>query len=236
LINRRIHKIHSRSLSFAGLLLPAAAALLFCVPAILMPQQAHAQAQVSASQRMTLSAFGGATYTFTGLYSNGYNSDSAYNGSGPVQGKSTGITAGVDLRVGHFGHYNPTIEVRGSYPIDTGNIDSTESALAGLKIERPVGAGRIHPYVDFLYGRGELDYHSGGYYTPSNLMISYYTDSNILSPGAGVDFDLTHHLGFKLDAQYQHYNTPAVNSGAIWSLPVTAGVIYIFDFNPHHRR
>jgi hypothetical protein len=198
-----------------------------------MPNRACAQADVSASQQMTLSAFAGVTYTFSGLYSNG-----AYNGStasGPVQGKSTGITGGVDLRVGHFGRYNPTVEVRGSYPVDTGNIDSAKDILAGFKLERPVGAsGRLHPYVDLLVGRGELDYHSGGYLTGG--FVYFFTDSTVLSPGAGVDIDLTHHFALKLDAQYQQYKTPVVNSGKIWSLPVTAGVIYIFDFNQRRRR
>jgi len=234
LIIRKNHRVNSRTLSFVYFPLSVTAGMLLCIFAALAPQQAHAQAQVSASQRLTLSAFGGVTGTFTGLYSNG-----AYNGSdtnGPVQGTNVGITAGVDLRVSHFGHYNPTLEIRGTYPFDKGTVASMKNGLGGLKIERPIGAsGRVHPYVDFLFGRGEIDYQSGGYYTASNSLVYFYTDSNILSPGAGVDFDLTHHISFKLDAQYQQYKTPAVNSGAIWSLPVTAGVIYAFDFN-HYRR
>jgi hypothetical protein len=189
-------------------------------------QMARAQATSTATQALSLSAFGGATGTLTGL--------PADNGMG--QGKNVGITAGVDLRIGHYGNFLPSIEVRGTYPFHKGAIDSVKNVVGGLRVEHPLLDGRLHPYADILFGRGEIDYQGSGYYVPSSALIYYYTVSNIFSPGLGMDIDVTHSVSLKLDAQFQHYDTPVSSSGSIYAKAATIGAVYHFDFNPHPRR
>jgi len=132
---------------------------------------ALAQANPAATQSLRLSAFGGVTGTYTGL-----------NG-----GKNLGITAGADLEFRPLFTLYPSIEVRGTYPIDRGTIDSQKNILGGLKVARPIFGGRFQPYADMLFGRGQINY-GPGYAVPNSPI--YYTQSvsNVLSPGIGLDF------------------------------------------------
>ena len=176
----------------------------------------HAQVAPTASQQLQLSAFAGATGTFTDL----------------LGGKNLDITAGADLTFVGFRLLRPSIEVRGSYPIDKGTISSQKAFLGGAKVEHPFG--RFHPYADFLIGRGEIDYGMGGYLVGNVRYIS--TTSTIYSPGGGLDYNLTNQFDVKADVQYQHWDTPVVSSGVIHPVATTLGVVYRFDFNPRHHR
>lgn len=187
----------------------------------LAPPVAHSQALTTASQLFTLSAFGGATGTLTGL-------PPAYAPNGS-QGKNLGITAGVNLSLPHLGRFVPSVEVRGTYPVDKGSIDAQESIFGGGKIERRFG--RYRPYGDFFYGRGRIDYEHGGYPSPDGAFIYLYTNSAVYSPGGGVDIDLSHHFATKFDFQYQHFGTPAVTANHVYAKAATVAVIYRFDFN-----
>jgi hypothetical protein len=178
----------------------------------------HAQATDTASQALSLSAFGGINGTYTGL----------------PDGKNLGITAGVDLRILSYRHFLPSIEVRGTEPIHKGPIDSQKDVLAGVKVER-IFDHRIRPYGDFMIGRGEIDYQSGGYINPAGTFDYLYTVSNIYAFGGGVDLDLTDHYAIKFDGQLQHYVTPVTTSGSLYAKALTAGVIYRFDFNHHNK-
>ncbi len=195
--------------------------------ALLAPASARAQgAKDTASQQLALSAFGAATGTYTDIY------DSR---TGDTQGRNVGFTAGVDLRVGHFGRYDPSIEIRGTYPFHKGMIASEKNVLGGIKVERPIFHEMIHPYGGLLFGRGEINYQGTGYYVSSSSLVYYYTVSNVISPFAGVDFEVSHHFAIKLDAQFAHYNTPIAASGSIDAVPVSVGVVYKFDFNRASR-
>lgn len=174
-----------------------------------------AQAKPAGTQQLQLSAFAGLTGTFTDL-------------SG---GKNLGITAGVDLTFPAFHLFRPSAEARGTYPIDEGNISSQKNFLVGPKVEYPIG--RFHPYADFFFGRGEIDYHSPGYTFGELTYLK--TNTFIYSPGAGLDYNLTHNLAVKADVQFQHWDTPAVPSGVIHPIAITFGAIYNFDFNRGHR-
>jgi hypothetical protein len=176
---------------------------------------ASAQASPAGTQKLQLSAFAGLTGTFTDL----------------AGGKNLGITAGADLTFLAFRLVRPSFEARGSYPIDEGHVSSQKNFLVGPKVEYPIG--HLHPYADFLFGRGEIDYHSPGYVFGNTRYLA--TNTFVYSPGVGLDYNLTHNLALKADAQFQHWNTPAVPSGAIHPIAVTIGVLYNFDFNPHHR-
>jgi opacity protein-like surface antigen len=176
---------------------------------------ALAQSTPAATQQLQLSAFVAGTGTFTDL-------------SG---GKNLAITAGVDITVLHFRAFRPAAEVRGTYPIYGGTISSQKNLLVGPKIEYPIG--RLHPYADFLIGRGGIDYLRGGYIFGDLKYIS--SNTMVYSPGVGLDYNFTHNLAVKFDFQYQHWDTPAVPSGSINPKAITLGGVYVFDFNPRHR-
>jgi hypothetical protein len=178
-------------------------------------QLAHAQAVPTGTQQLQLSAFGGATGTYTNFHG----------------GKNLGITAGADLTVLTFRLFRPSLEVRGTYPIDDGHISSQRNFLLGPKVEYPIG--RFHPYADFFVGRGQINYLNGGFVFGDTLYIS--TNTLVYSPGVGLDYSLTHSLAVKVDAQFQHWNTPAIAAGSINPTALTLGGVYTFDFNPRHR-
>ncbi len=175
---------------------------------------ARAQAIPAATRPFTLSAFGAATGTFTGLDG----------------GKNLGITAGGDIGFKPFHLFYPSAEVRGTYPIDDGKVDAQKNILFGLKVERFYG--RFRPYVDFLYGRDKIDYQNGGYPNPSGTLLYLDSISNIYSFGGGLDYTLTDHFALKIDGQFQHYGTPVTPSGSIYSKPITIGVVYRFGAPP----
>jgi hypothetical protein len=176
---------------------------------------ACAQAVPAGTQQLQLSAFGAVTGTFTDLEG----------------GKNLGITAGADLTFLAFRTFRPSFELRGTYPIDKGHISSQKNFLVGPKVEYPIG--RLHPYVDFFFGRGEINYHAPGLVFGDTRYIT--TNTFIYSPGIGLDYNLTHNVAVKFDAQFQHWDTPAVASGTIHPTALTLGVVYNFDFNAHHR-
>jgi opacity protein-like surface antigen len=176
---------------------------------------AFAQTAPAATQQLQLSAFVAGTGTFTNFEG----------------GKNLDITAGADLTLLSFRLFRPAFEARGTYPIDSGHISSQKNFLLGPKVEYPIGP--FHPYVDFLIGRGEIDYHAPGFIFGDLLFINSKT--TVYSPGVGLDYNLTHNLAVKADAQFQQWNSPVTASGTIHPVALTLGVLYNFDFNPHHR-
>jgi hypothetical protein len=176
---------------------------------------ALSQAIPAGTQHLQLSAFAAGTGTFTDL----------------LGGKNLAITAGTDVTFLYFRSFRPSFELRGTYPIDGGHISSQKSFLFGPRIEYPIG--RFHPYGDFLFGRGEIDYHSPGFIFGNIRYIS--SNTFIYSAGGGLDCNITHNLALKADAQFQKWDAPVVVSGVIHPTAVTFGVVYNFDLNPRHR-
>ena len=173
---------------------------------------ASAQALPTASQSLQLSAFGGVSGVFTGFKG----------------GKNLSITAGGDLGLPVWHGLRPAIEVRGTYPLDRGLTVGQKDVLAGLKVNFLLGH-RIHPYGDFLFGRGEMDYRLGVIF---DGWIYGVTTTNIYSGGGGFDYDLTDKLSFKLDGQFQHWGGPTPTaSGHVYSTVGTAGIVYRFNLN-----
>src|SRR5258708_38851424 len=76
---------------------------------------AYSQATPAGTQQLQLSAFAGATGTFTGLEG----------------GKNVGITAGADLTFLAFRQFRPSFELRETYPIDKDHISSQKKFLLG---------------------------------------------------------------------------------------------------------
>jgi hypothetical protein len=196
----------SRMLSHAVLLTTAGAPLDRC----------FSQSIPVAAQQMQLSAFSAVTPISTGL----------------GQGKNLTITAGADIAFVGLRRIRSVVEIRGNYPIATGNVYKQKSFVAGPVIEYTVG--RFRPYADFLIGKGAINYLGGGYIFGSHKYIS--SSTVVYSPGVGLDYSITHHFALKADLQYQHWDVPVVVSGHINPTVMSLGGKYMFDFNPHHNR
>ena len=191
--------------------------LLFAGVLSTLPAVAERSATSTASQERGLSVFGAGTGTWTKI-------------SG---GRNLGITAGVDLSFMSYRRFRPSIELRGTYPIKDGTIASEKNFLGGVKVEYPLG--NLLPYANFLIGRGEINYQSGGYV--SGNLLFFRNDSTVYSPGFGVDYDIAKDWAVKGDYQLQHWSVPVLPSGSANANSVSAGVVYRFDFNrPMFRR
>jgi len=179
---------------------------------------ALAQASPAAIQPLQLSVFGGFTGTDTGLAS----------------GKSLGLTGGADLRFPPLHGLDPSLEFRGTYAIANDGIDSQKSVLGGVKVAAHFG--RLYPYGNFLLGRGEINYGSSGYQVPGRPIFYTQSSSIVLSPGGGLDLNLSKQFALKFDLQVQRYTTPVTATGHIYATSGTVGIVYRFDFNHHTKR
>jgi opacity protein-like surface antigen len=140
-------------------------------------------------------------------------------------GRNLSVSVGADLELYAVRHYFLEVEARGTYPLKSGKIVGERSVLAGLRLSRGVGEnGRVRPYVDVLFGRGQMDYQRGGYVVPGFLYTR--SSSNVFDGGAGVEFDVTDRFAFKVDGQVQHWSTPVLTSGSAYSKQVSVGVAY----------
>ena len=193
-----------------------AAVLALASAAALGEVSAHAQAAYTATQELHISAFGAASGVYTGINT----------------AKNLSITAGANFTFGRLFGLEPSLTVRGTYPIDRGVDVSEKTVLGGLQVEKKFG--RYHPYIDALFGRGEMNF-VVPHPDPSGSFYYEATSSNIVSPGVGVDIDVSHHFAFKLDGQFERFQTPVVDSGETWAKVASAGVTYRFDFNGRRR-
>src|SRR5665213_1917633 len=117
---------------FALLLLLAA-----CVPIKIV----HAQAAPTATRGLDLSAFAGVAGVYTGL----------------AGGRNASIVAGADVAFSVWHGARPAVEVRGLFPIDSGSVSDQRSILVGPRVAF-LPKRRFHPYGDFLFGRGQMNY------------------------------------------------------------------------------
>ncbi|WP_074653577.1 outer membrane beta-barrel protein [Terriglobus roseus] len=180
---------------------------------------AGAQAVATASRSVSPSAFVMGSAVYTGLEANGSTS---WGG-----GKNVGVTAGFDIGVYALGRYVLGIEARGRLPVDKGNIVSETNVMGGLRIARePVEGGRFRPYVDGLFGRGQMTYQNGGFvYT--NLLYTQ-TAGAVYGGGVGVEYDVSQHFSAKIDGQVEHWSTPVTTNGSVHSTVASVGVAYRF--------
>ena len=178
----------------------------------------QAQAVPTASQTLQISVFGLGTGTYTGL-----------NG-----GRNLGITAGANLEVRPRYSVYPSLEVRGTYPLYGGQVDRQKDLLGGLKLSKHYGS--FHPYADILVGRGQIGYENGGLPNPSRTYQYLHSPSTVLSPGLGIDYQVSEHFQLKADVQLQHYSTPVTVSGSLYAKPLSVGVIYRLNSGRLGRR
>jgi hypothetical protein len=179
-----------------------------------LPLGALGQSVPTATQRVQLSTFLVATKASVGLQ--GANNFT--------------ITSGSDLTLLVLRYFNTGVELRGSYPIRSGDVISQKSILVGPKIEYP--KSRFRPYADLLVGRGRINYLDGGYISGSVKYIR--SDSAVLSPGVGCDLYFTHRVAVKVDIQYQSWDAPTASFGRIAPALISVGGSYNFDFNSRH--
>ena len=180
----------------------------------LTPLEATAQSDAAAVQPLALSVFGMGTGTWTNI----------------LGGRNLAVTAGGDLAFLTYRRLRPVIEVRGTYPFYEGQVDRQKSFAGGLKVEKQIGV--LRPYVNFLVGRGQINFKNG--LQQGNLLYSK-TVTTVYSPGLGVEYDVLPQWSAKVDFQYQYWDTPAVASGSINPKALSAGMVYRFDFNHHYR-
>jgi hypothetical protein len=187
-------------------------ALLFNLALIYPAHSALAQDSHAAAVRvLQLSAFGAASGVYTGLDG----------------GKNFSITAGADLGLPPWRGIRPTIEVRGTYPLDHGLVDSQKSVLGGLRVDFLLHH-RLRPYGDFLFGRGQINYGYGYDYNGSTYSL---TTTYVDAAGGGFDYQFTDHLAFKVDAQFERWGAAPTPSGTIYSKVGSAGLAYYFTFD-----
>ncbi len=187
----------------------------------LLPVAAAAQSSPTASRALEPSVFLGVSGVYTGL-------QTARNAS---------ITAGADIGFRRFFGVSPAIEFRGTYPIHSGQVAGEESVEGGLRVGKRYT--HFRPYADLLFGRGQLNYQNGGYIVPSQSFRYLQSTTNVISPGIGVDLDVTEHYAVLVDGQFQHWNLPfstganPATPGSIDSKVLTIGVVYRFGWLEH---
>jgi hypothetical protein len=183
--------------------------VLLLAPFFLSRIAAAQSAKPTAAQDIQLTAFGAASGDYTGL----------------AGGRDLSLTVGIDLALAPWHGTRPTLELRGTYPIDKGAIVAQKDVLGGLRLDFLLGR-RVHPYGDFLFGRGEMNYVPPGYnFNDFTYLVS---TTYVYSPGAGFDYDLTNHLAIKVDGQYQQWGSVPTASGKIHSTLGTIGLVYRF--------
>ena len=178
---------------------------------------AGAQATPTATAGLQFSAFGGLTGTYTGV----------------GLGRNLGVTAGVDATFRPFFGVFPSLELRGTYPVHDGRVDSQKNFLGGIKLSKHIG--RIQPYGDFMAGRGEIKFNPP-YPNPDDTILYQQTASPVIAGGGGADVFLTDHFGVKADFQFQHYDSPVTTSGSVYAKAFTIGVTYRLPFGGLGRR
>lgn len=195
--------------------------ILVCALALCLPGVISAQSTPTASRALEPSAFAGLTGTYTGLESS----------------RNLSFTAGVDVGFHPFFGLLPSVEVRGTLPLDSGQLVGEKSALAGLRIQKRFN--RLRPYFDILAGRGELDYQNGGFIVPAQNYRYIQTTSTVISPGLGVELDLTEHFAALVDGQFQHWDIPfstgpnPATPGSLYSKVGTIGLVYRLGWLQH---
>ncbi len=199
---------HIRIRSPRRLAIPASLLALCCAAGA-----AFGQAAPTASATIGLSAFGGFSGVYTGIS----------NFPGATSGRNLSLTAGVDLTLRPYFGLFPTAEIRGTYPINSGRIDGQKNFLVGPSISKHLG--RLQPYGDVLFGRGEIDFNPP-YPNPVGTILYAQTASGVLSPGGGVNYLLTSTLGVKGDFQFEKYSSPVTTSGSVYAKVFTIAVTY----------
>ncbi len=104
-----------------------------------------------------------------------------------------------------------------------GSVGGERNILFGLNISRHLN--RLQPYGDVLGGLGEIKFNNP-FPNADNTLVYAQVASPVISPGGGVNYLMTDHLGAKADFQLQIYPNNPITSGSIYSKSFTLGVTY----------
>lgn len=165
------------------------------------------QATSTASATVQFSVFGGMTGAYTGLGNS----------------RNLAITAGADVTLRSYFGVHPSLEVRGTYPVKNGRVAGEKNILGGLTVSK--NFGNLQPYGDILFGRGQINF-SPPLLAPTGNLYYIQSSSNVISPGAGVNYFLGNRLGVKGDFQFQRYQSPVTTSGSVYARAFTVGIVY----------
>jgi hypothetical protein len=157
-------------------------------------------------------------YTYTGLGAN--RTPTIQDG-----GNNLSVIAGADIGFYSLGHYEFAGEVRGSLPVDQGKIVGQRALQGGLRVSYE-SSHTLRPYVDALFGRGQMDYQQGGY--PVGNLLYKQTAGNVYGGGGGVEWDLMRQISLKADAQVNQWSTPVTERGYVRSVQFSVGAAYRF--------
>ena len=199
--------------------------LLLLGAALVCRTSLDAQTYPAAQRRFDLSAFALFSGTYTGLGSSPLASGGGFAGPG---GRNLTFSLGADLGFYSYRGFQLGAEVRGAYPLDSGQVDGQKSILAGVRVTRePSGTGlfaRVRPYGTVLAGRGQIEYQSGGYLTPGILFFN--NNSAVYAGGFGAEADVSRSFSIRGDAQFQRWNTPVTQSGILHTSQGGIGIVY----------
>jgi opacity protein-like surface antigen len=187
---------------------------LISIFAILGITSAHSQALATATRGAEITAFGG------------------YTASAPdfETFAPGGFTAGANYTLfpKHL-FIDPSVEFRYDYTHSSGV--SEHGYFVGPRLQKDIFGGRVHPYVDALYGKGTINLHP-----PSSGVASAW--GGAWSYGGGVDLEVSKHLSLKLDLQQQEWNLgknaalkPDGSDFTLSPKTYTLGVTYHFTFS-----
>lgn len=199
-----------RRVRFAFLLSFAAAAL----GVLPITRSAQGQAISTAGKSANIFVFGG--YEFV------------QPDYGPDYIKDNGFVAGgTFVRYFRVGRYPLGVGAEGRYQKVTGTIVNETTWGGGLRLDTLIGT-RFHPYVEGLYGRGEIDYN----FLPVPSRPNYRSDTgSVLQYGFGVDIDVTRDFSLKLEGLQQNWNiTSAYTLGPA---AYTAAIVYRIPFKSY---
>ncbi len=128
----------------------------------------------------------------------------------------------------------PSLELRANYAAEH-QLSGEQVALGGLRLDlRLRSHPRLHPYVNFLVGAGQIDFVIAPV-TPTGV---YSRDNSIVyNYGAGASYGIGH--GLELQAEFQHQNwniSPGSQKGTLTPASFDAGARYHLHFPTFHRR
>lgn len=138
----------------------------------------------------------------------------AYGGN-----RDFGGTVGIDFtRYFNTSRFAPSLEFRAN--MAHGPVVNEHSYLLGLKEQVQVGQ-RFYPYVDALWGRGNIHFNQNSGYVGDN--------SGTIDFGAGLDIDIMPRFQAKIDWQTQRWKLDPAHD-AFHPNGVVFGIVYRIPF------
>lgn len=184
----------------------------FVIPVVLffalLANSSRGQVKETAVQTMRLQVYGVGSYTRPQI--------GPYTSAGGF-----GVGGALGFRISHLPRIEPSLDVRYTYSTNNDNTQTFKGG--GLRVT--YNAARFHPYGDFMYGVGNINFKRPG---------STYThdDSYVPMFGGGVDIDVTRTFALRADFQRQRWQLGA-NSLPFYPTQASLGLRY--QFHLHNR-